>query len=130
MKSLLEYIAHYNQVINGNDKDNFILADKRDKILVQFEYKGEQVDRYITYDDINYTSEAEQWTSEIKSTEYKDITYSISGDYTETGRFGISTINCQVWVKRGNDVIDKIIPKVGITSYTSPVYGNTRDEII
>jgi len=130
MKSLVEFVELHNQLLTGNDKNNFILSDKRDKILVVFTYKDENIDQYIMYKDIDHAPEAEQWTSEIKSTMYKDIKYILSGDYTETGRYGISTINAQVWVKKNDDIIEKIIPKVSVTSYTSPVYGNTTYEIL
>lgn len=129
MKSLREFIE-YSMPLTGADDREFVLVDDRDKIQIEFSYKDENICTTISYKDIDYESGAEQWTSEIKSSTYKDIKYVVSGDYTETGRYGISTINCQVWVKRGDDVIDKITPKVAIQSFQKPILGNTYNQIL
>lgn len=127
MKSLVEYM---NSVITGNDSDNFVLSSPDDKIEVAFKYKDEEIMRSISYKDIEYKPGSEQWSYSFKSPTYKDINYVLSGDYTGTGRFGISTINAILWVKRKDDVIDKITPKVGIVSNDMPLYGNTFDQIL
>lgn len=114
--NLTTHIVTYPNDYANNYVNKQCVTSSKDKIWFEFDYYKDKFNEFIKPKDVTIDDDKQRWFIYIKSKYHMNIKYKLSGQYTETGYYGISTIDANVDVYINGNKDSSLTPKVYIES--------------
>ena len=123
MKSLKEYLVAFDMGTPQSDIHTQVMGHKKDVIEITFDYNDKTIVKNIHYSDITHEGYDDKWYAKLKTQD--NIEFTVSADFTHTGRVGYSTNNMKIEINGKT-----IIPDVRIIPYNTFIYGTVSRHTI